>query len=267
MIEEMGNNPHIGRNGLTVKSIFFLGKSPAYPINKVPLIHEFGELLKEIGIELVIGKGSHHKDDNGSSLGRANVDSLIIAFLTSNVLISYLIDRFTDIHQYTEDTVLRTIREQYFKYLNNPPIHIVIFTGDEDFIPLGMQLKSYSEDSIKVYYCSHPCITNGSIKSRPNYIDLQEVLRESFVPPWIKGTVITVIDGNNFLNSLVQGEVQGLLNGKRVTIKDREDWNLAFSIIKEIYQRLDLIPKGFDRLKKGDLIPKGFDRLKKGDLL
>lgn len=235
-------------NQLKVLNTFFLGLPPAYPIENRMKVHKFRDDLKQLNINIVIEKGGHSKDKDGNSLGKANVDPKIIAFLYSNILSPYLTNRALPINKYRSsidrDKGLEDIYTQYEKYLSNPPISVIIFTGDEDFLPISQQIRDYTEGEIQVYFASHPCITSGEIKNQSDYINLEEVLNnEDYSPPWITstedtgtqgtpGTIITVVDGNNFLNSLAIGGVRGM--------SDREDWPLATSITDYLFCKLHL---------------------------
>jgi hypothetical protein len=225
-------------NQLKVLSTFFLGLPPAYPPDNRSQVHKFKKSLEELNINVIIEKGSHSKDKDGNSLGKANVDPKIIAFLYSNILTPYLTNRALPINQYRSsidrDKGLQDIYTQYEKYLLNPPISVVIFTGDEDFLPVAQQIRDYSEGHISVYFASHPCITSGEIKNDPYFINLEEILEdEDYTPPWNTGTVITVTDGNNLLNAFRIGGVWGM--------SDREDFPLATRILGVIHSRLRLI--------------------------
>jgi len=229
------SNQSNNSNQLKVLSTFFLGLPPAHPLEKGRQVHKFMKSLKGLDINVIIEKGSHSKDKDGNSLGKANVDPKIIAFLYSNILTPYLMNRASPIHKYRssiDDKVIYTILNQYRKYLSNPPIYVVIFTGDEDFLPVAQQIRDYTEGNIKVYFASHTCITSGEIKNDIYFINLEKILaNEDYIPPWNTGTVITVTDGNNLLNALHIGKV----------ISHREDFALATNVLRVIFERLNLI--------------------------
>jgi len=204
---------------------YFMGIPKTYPLRKRKEVLAFKKELELLGVEVHLDVGSDVAEIT-EGYSRANLDSYIISHLTSNVLIPHL---FNGYKRKRKERVFKEIEEQYIKYLSSPPICVCLFTGDDDFIPIAQQLESYSDGEIKVYFASHPCIASESIRSH-RFINLEDI---NLSPPWDKGTVIATIDGNNYLNSLAIGKVQGLSH--------REDWSSILSITKDIFTRLNLI--------------------------
>lgn len=221
---------------------FHLGVPRGYPLVKISGINSFIEGLEALGITVDTSRGNHYKVDTGGTISKANVDSAIVSRLISNVLIPHVNHRNYKDGKYKglskgkegcKDKVLEAVITQYRKYLSKPPIHVLIFSGDEDFIRIATQIESYSEGTIPVYFISHPCIANSEIKNRTSFINIEDILNPDYTPPWTSGTGVAEVDGNNYLNSLYNGGVGNLSN--------REDWPQALSITKKIFSKLGLL--------------------------
>lgn len=201
---------------MNYKHKFFIGKPPGYPIKNLKELTIFGNSLEKEGINFEIILGGYKKE-----IEEANVDSLIIASLTGNILIPTICSRYyiPKVNNIVTDAI--SLQSSIYAHTKT----IFIFSGDEDFTSIAQQIRHYTSNKIKVHLVSHPSIINKKVRKDSNFINIDELLSPSF--SYEKEGNLLIFDGNNFLNALS-------IN----LISHREDYGEALKIIKQINSKL-----------------------------
>jgi hypothetical protein len=203
-----------------------MGIPPGYPSNKLSGasgITSFASSLTSINFSLELIPGSYipSRDTEITEATEANIDSHIIGFLTGNILIPYIFNRYYSPHKINKIT--KIINLQWEKYLKNGLDNILFFSGDGDFIPILEQIYHYSQGEINIHIISNPSIAHDQLMSSFQFSDIKDVLSPSFIPPNERNLII--IDGNNFLNGLFSAGF----------IPHREDYLSTFEVLKTIH--------------------------------
>jgi len=197
---------------------FFIGKPPGYPSNKLSKITNFGNKIENIGYSFEIIQGSY----NGEGISEANIDSHIIAFLTGSILIPHIYKDYFIAS--VNNKVTEAIQYQAREYIKDKKNNIFLLSGDGDFIPILQQIGEYSQEKIGIYVVSNPKITHNDMKVLFPFLSIDDVMDKEIE----EGNNLIIVDGNNFLNGLAQGNY----------IKDREDYDKAFDLLEQITIKL-----------------------------